>query len=44
MSYAIEWMKNGRTSESLKGIEKRSDYQRSDLVDMDILLSLDIQP
>jgi positive control factor len=44
MSFAIEWMKIGRRPGNLRGIEKRSAYQRRVLIDMDLLPSLDIEP
>lgn len=44
MSFAIEWMKIGRQPGSLRGIDKRSAYQRAVLLDMDRFPSLDILP
>ena len=44
MSFAIDWMKTGRRPGNLRGIDKRSVYQRRILVDMDLMPSLDIQP
>lgn len=44
MSYALEWMKRGRRPGNLRGIERRSVYQRTALVDMNLFPSLDIEP
>src|SRR5690606_17083986 len=44
MSFAIDWMRTGRRPGNLRGIDKRSAYQRRVLIDMDLLPSLDIQP
>lgn len=44
MSYSMEWMEIGRQPGSLRGIDKRSAYQRSALIDMDLFPSLDIMP
>jgi|SRR5690625_2836753 len=44
MSFSIDWMKLGRRPGNLRGIDKRSAYQRRVLVDMDLFPSLDIQP
>lgn len=44
MSESIEWMKTGRRPGNLRGIDKRSAYQRRALIDMDLFPSLDIQP
>lgn len=44
MSFSIEWMKLGRRPGNMRGIDKRSAYQRRVLVDMDLMPSLDIQP
>lgn len=44
MTFAIDWMKIGRMPGSLRGIDKRSAYQRRALIDMDLLPSLDIVP
>ncbi|OAK70160.1 hypothetical protein ABB05_12945 [Lederbergia galactosidilytica] len=44
MSFAIDWMKTGRRPGNLRGIDRRSVYQRTALVDMDLMPSLDIVP
>ncbi|RWR06737.1 sigma-70 family RNA polymerase sigma factor [Siminovitchia fortis] len=44
MSFAIDWMRTGRRPGNLRGIDRRSAYQRRILVDMDLMPSLDIQP
>lgn len=44
MSFSIDWMKTGRRPGNMRGIDKRSAYQRRALVDMDLFPSLDIQP
>ncbi|MYL56182.1 sigma-70 family RNA polymerase sigma factor [Virgibacillus halodenitrificans] len=44
MSYSIEWMKKGRRPGNLRGIDRRSAYQRQVLVDVDLFPSLDIEP
>lgn len=44
MSFSIDWMKTGRRPGNLRGIDKRSAYQRRALVDMDLFPSLDIEP
>ena len=44
MSYSIEWMKKGRRPGNLRGIDKRSAYQRRILLDMELFPSIDIQP
>ncbi len=42
MSFSIDWMKTGRRPGNMRGIDKRSAYQRRALVDMDLFPSLDI--
>ncbi|GAB3797481.1 sigma-70 family RNA polymerase sigma factor [Virgibacillus kimchii] len=44
MEYAIKWMKTGRRPGNLRGIERRSVYQRTSLIDMELMPSLDIEP
>lgn len=44
MTFAMEWMKTGRRPGNLRGIDKRSAYQRRVLLDMDLMPSLDIEP
>jgi len=44
MSDVIEWLKTGRDPYALRGIERRSIYQRRVLYDMDLFPSLDIVP
>lgn len=44
MSFSIEWMKLGRRPGNMRGIDKRSAYQRRALIDMDLFPSLDIEP
>ncbi|MFA1820568.1 sigma factor-like helix-turn-helix DNA-binding protein [Virgibacillus oceani] len=43
MSFSIDWMKTGRRPGNLRGIDKRSAYQRRTLLDMDLFPSLDIE-
>lgn len=44
MSYCIDWLKTGKEPGSLRGIDRRSIYQRRVLADMDLFPSLDIHP
>ncbi len=44
MGFAIDWMKTGRRPGNMRGIDKRSAYQRRALIDMDLFPSLDIEP
>lgn len=44
MTYAIEWMLIGKRPGNLRGIEKRSAYQRRVLLDMDLFPSWDLEP
>ncbi|MFA1821172.1 sigma-70 family RNA polymerase sigma factor [Virgibacillus oceani] len=44
MTFSIDWMRTGRMPGSLRGIDRRSAYQRRALIDMDLFPSLDIQP
>lgn len=44
MSFSIDWLKKGRRPGNLRGIDRRSAYQRRALLDMDLLPSLDIEP
>jgi len=44
MSFSIDWMKKGRRPGNLRGIDRRSAYQRRALLDMDLFPSLDIEP
>ena len=44
MSFSIDWMKKGRRPGNLRGIDRRSAYQRRVLMDMDLFPSLDIEP
>lgn len=44
MAYSIEWMKRGRRPGNLRGVDKRSAYQRRVLLDMDLFPSWDIEP
>jgi positive control factor len=44
MTYAIDWMKIGKRPGNLRGIEKRSAYQRRVLLDMDLFPSWDLEP
>lgn len=44
MSFSIDWMKKGRRPGNLRGVDRRSAYQRRALIDMDLMPSLDIQP
>ncbi len=42
MSFSIDWLKKGRRPGNMRGIDKRSAYQRRALIDMDLFPSLDI--
>ena len=44
MSFSIEWLKKGRRPGNLRGVDKRSAYQRRGSIDMDLLPALDVQP
>ncbi|HLR91943.1 MAG TPA: sigma-70 family RNA polymerase sigma factor [Atopostipes sp.] len=44
MSFSIKWLKKGRRPGNLRGIDRRSAYQRRALIDMDLFPSLDIKP
>lgn len=44
MTYSIDWMKIGREPGTVRGIDRRSVYQRRVLMDMDLYPSLDIEP
>lgn len=44
MVFGINWMKIGREPDSLRGIDRRSVYQRRVLMDMDLFPSLEIVP
>lgn len=44
MSYAMDWMRTGRRPGNLRGIDKRSAYQKRVLLDMEMFPSLDIEP
>ncbi len=44
MSFSMEWMKIGRRPGNMRGIDRRSAYQRRALIDMDLFPSLDIEP
>ncbi|MGM8212622.1 sigma factor-like helix-turn-helix DNA-binding protein [Virgibacillus sp. W0430] len=44
MSYSIDWLKIGKEPGSLRGLDRRSIYQRRVLMDMDLFPSLEIEP
>lgn len=44
MTYSLNWLKIGKEPGSLRGIERRSIYQRRVLMDMDLFPSLEITP
>ncbi|MDL4842821.1 sigma-70 family RNA polymerase sigma factor [Aquibacillus rhizosphaerae] len=44
MTFSIDWMKRGRRPGNMRGIDKRSAYQKRALVDVDLIPSLEIQP
>lgn len=44
MEFALQWMKRGRRPGNRRGIDRRSVYQRTALLDPDLFLSLDIEP
>src|SRR5690625_2421827 len=44
MTYSLNWLKIGREPGNLRGIDRRSIYQRRVLMDMDLFPSLEIDP
>jgi len=42
MSFSIDWMKTGRRPGNMRGIDRRSAYQRRALLDMDMFPSLEL--
>lgn len=44
MTFSMNWMKIGREPGKLRGIDRRSIYQRRVIMDMDLYPSLDIEP
>lgn len=44
MEYSLDWMKRGRRPGNLRGIDRRSAYQRRVLLDMDLFPSIDLKP
>ncbi|KIL46173.1 sigma-70 family RNA polymerase sigma factor [Jeotgalibacillus campisalis] len=44
MKYAIEWMRKGRRPGNLRGIDRRSAYERTSLLDMDLFPQIDMKP
>lgn len=44
MDYALEWMKIGRKPDARRGIDRRSVYQRTAYMSMDIFPALDLEP
>lgn len=44
MTYVLDWLKNGREPNTLRGIDKNRPYQRNSIANMDIFASLDIYP
>ncbi|MBN6206369.1 sigma-70 family RNA polymerase sigma factor [Ralstonia pickettii] len=44
MTFSMNWMKIGREPGKLRGIDRRSVYQRRVIMDMDLYPSLDIEP
>jgi|SRR5690625_336741 len=44
MTFSLSWLKIGREPGALRGIDRRSAYQRRVLMDMDLFPSLEIQP
>src|SRR5690625_135832 len=44
MSFSIDWMKTGKEPGNLRGIDRRSIYQRRVLMDMELFPSLEIYP
>ncbi|MDF1510581.1 sigma-70 family RNA polymerase sigma factor [Robertmurraya sp. DFI.2.37] len=43
MQYALDWMKKGRRPGNRRGIDRRSVYQRTSLMDMDIFPEINLQ-
>ncbi len=43
MNFSLDWLKSGREPGTLRGIDRRSVYQRNVLMDMDLFPSLDIE-
>lgn len=44
MTFCIDWLKTGREPGNLRGIDRRSVYQRRVLMDMELYPSLEIAP
>ncbi|MTW85611.1 sigma-70 family RNA polymerase sigma factor [Virgibacillus dakarensis] len=44
MDYSLEWLRKGRRPGNMRGIDKRSAYQRRVLIDMDLLPALELEP
>jgi RNA polymerase sigma factor (sigma-70 family) len=44
MQYSIDWMRRGRRPGTVRGIDKRSIYQRRALLNMDLFPAIDMQP
>ncbi|WP_121605323.1 sigma-70 family RNA polymerase sigma factor [Virgibacillus sp. Bac332] len=44
MSFIIEWLEVGRMPDLYRGVDKRSAYQKSALVNMDLFPCLEIEP
>lgn len=43
MQYALDWMKKGRRPGNRRGIDRRSVYQKTSLMDMDIFPEINIE-
>lgn len=44
MTFSLNWLKIGREPGNLRGIDRRSIYQRRVIMDMDLFPSLEIEP
>ncbi|MDG5470526.1 sigma-70 family RNA polymerase sigma factor [Jeotgalibacillus sp. ET6] len=44
MNFSLEWMRKGRRPGNRRGIDHRSVYQRTALLDMDLFPSIDLKP
>lgn|SRR5699024_6959820 len=44
MTFALEWMKNGREPDTYRGADRKNIYQQQFIKDMDMFQSLDIEP
>ncbi|MDZ5712253.1 sigma factor-like helix-turn-helix DNA-binding protein [Jeotgalibacillus haloalkalitolerans] len=43
MEYSLQWMRKGRRPYSRRGVDRRANYQRTALLDMDLFPSLNLE-